>query len=192
MQIERAMAGVTALGPGSRIAVWVNGCPRRCKGCVSPELQAFKPYNEQEIEGFFEAFSFEEASGLTVSGGEPFEQVSELQKLVDYSIQRGCADILIYTGYTYEELKGKHDERIEDILSKISVLIDGQYVEELDDDKCSLRGSTNQKIIILNDKYEEEYHKYLEMGRTQQILDLGYYVLGVGIPNKKFLADFKK
>jgi len=192
MQIERAMAGVTALGPGNRIAVWVNGCHRRCKGCVSPGLQAFNRNNEREIESFFEGFSFEEASGLTISGGEPFEQVSELQKLVDYSRQRGCDDILIYTGYTYDALKNKNDKTIDDILSKISVLIDGEYIEELDDDKCSLRGSTNQRIIILNENYEEDYHKYLEIGRTQQILDLGYYVLGVGIPNKKFLADFRE
>ena len=192
MQIERAMAGVTSLGPGNRLAVWVNGCKRRCKGCVSPELQAFNPNNEQKIESFFKDFSFEVIDGLTISGGEPFEQVSELQRLVDYSRQRGCDDVLIYTGYTYDELKSRNDVRIDDILSKIAVLIDGEYVEELDDDKCSLRGSTNQKIIILNEKYGEKYHKYLETGRTQQILDLGSYVLGVGIPNKKFLADFKK
>ena len=104
----------------------------------------------------------------------------------------GCDDILIYTGYTYDELKSKNDKAIDDILSKISVLIDGEYIEELDDDKCSLRGSTNQRIIILDEKYKEEYNKYLEMGRTQQILDLGCYVLGVGIPNKKFLADFRE
>lgn len=192
MQIERAMTGVTTLGPGNRLAIWVNGCLRRCKGCVSPRLQAFNTNNEQEIESFFSGFSFDEIDGITISGGEPFEQISELQILVNYMLNRGLDDILIYTGYTHKELKDKNDKRIDDILSKISVLIDGEYIEELDDDKSALRGSTNQKIIILNEKYREEYQQYSKTGRTQQILDLGNYVLGVGIPNKKFLDDFKK
>ena len=192
MQIERAMAGVTALGPGNRLAIWVNGCKRRCKGCVSPELQAFNPNNEREIADFFEGFSFDEIDGITISGGEPFEQVSELRKLVDYSRQSGCDDILIYTGYTYDELKSREDEDINYILSKISVLIDGEYIEEQDDDKSALRGSTNQRIIFLNTKYKKKYEAYSENGRMQQILDLGFYVLGVGIPNKKFITEFRK
>lgn len=192
MQIERAMLGVTTLGPGNRMAIWVNGCLRRCRGCVSPELQCFNPQNEQEIESFFSEFSFKDVDGVTVSGGEPFEQIAELQRLVDYMLQRNIDDILIYTGYTYEQLKAKEDTRIDDILSKIAVLVDGEYVAELDDDKCALRGSTNQRVIIINDKYNEQYQQYLKTDRTQQILDLGFYVLAVGIPTKGFLAEFKK
>ena len=109
MQIERAITGVTTLGPGSRLVVWVNGCPRRCKGCVSPRLQASAPQNERDVIAFLRQFDLSDVDGVTVSGGEPFLQTEELLRMVRYLRGQGVEDILVYTGYTLGELRARYE-----------------------------------------------------------------------------------
>ena len=105
MQIERGVMDITALGPGKRFAVWVNGCKRRCPGCISQRLQAEAPQNECDLEEFLRDFPLSRADGATVSGGEPFDQPAELNKLTRLLNERGVDDILVYTGYTLEQLR---------------------------------------------------------------------------------------
>lgn len=192
MQIERTVCGVTALGPGMRIAVWVNGCPRRCKRCVSPTLQMPEPRNECEVKSYFSKFDFKSYDGLTVSGGEPFYQAGELEKLVDLALSNGMEDILVYTGYTLEELHAKQDETIERILKKIAVLIDGEYIIELDDGTGNLAGSSNQRVVFLKEKFKPLYDGYYSKARKMQIFELGNYKLAVGIPDRTFIEEFNK
>ena len=192
MQIERTLTGVTTLGPGRRMAVWVNGCRRNCKGCVSPSLRRFAPENERDVDEYFRDFDYADIDGVTISGGEPFEQADELLKLVDFLLMQGIDDILVYTGYTFDELKRIGCSVIDDILSKIAVLIDGEYVESLNDQESALRGSTNQSVLIINESHREKYLAYQQKKRDQQIFNFGNYVIAVGIPNEKFLHDFRK
>lgn len=190
MQIERTVSGVTTLGPGKRLAVWVNGCFRKCKGCVSPRLRLFNPLNEVDIEEYFSVFDLKNTGGVTISGGEPFEQARELYRLVTYFRVRGIDDILIYTGYTIEELRSKNDEYVDGVLSKIAVLIDGPYVLEKDSGTGNLKGSDNQRIIVLNERYRRKYAGYYRKKRKMRTLAAGNLVLAVGIPDKEFIEKF--
>ena len=67
----------------------------------------------------------------------------------------------------------------------ITVLIDGPYIDELNDNKSSLRGSLNQEIIYFDKRYESNYKKYLSNGRKIQNMMLGTKLISVGIHNKK-------
>lgn len=192
MQIERTVCGVTALGPGSRMAVWVNGCPRRCKGCVSARLQRSEPLNEREVNSYFSRFDYDGIDGVTVSGGEPFMQTEELEKLVDFMTLRGIEDILVYTGYTVEELHARKDECTERVLNKIAVLIDGPYVAEKNSDKGNLKGSDNQRIIFFKDSFKPRYDAYYSDDRAMQIFSFGNIELAVGIPDREFIENFNK
>ncbi len=192
MQIERTVCGVTTLGPGSRMAVWVNGCPRRCKGCVSPLLQRPEPRNERDIDEYFSRFDYASIDGVTISGGEPFMQTEELARLVRFLKKRGVEDILVYTGYTIEELRARGDEYTDYVLSAIAVLIDGPYVEEKNTDIGNLMGSDNQRVIFLSDKFKRPYADYADDKRSMQIFGLGNIELAVGIPDKEFVKNFKK
>ena len=192
MQIERTVCGVTTLGPGSRMAVWVNGCPRRCKGCVSPLLQRPEPCNERDIDEYFSRFDYASIDGVTISGGEPFMQTEELARLVRFLKKRGVEDILVYTGYTIEELRARGDEYTDYVLSAIAVLIDGPYVEEKNTDIGNLRGSDNQRVIFLSDKFKRPYADYADDKRSMQIFGLGNIELAVGIPDKEFVKNFKQ
>ena len=168
MQIERGLMDVVALGPGKRFAFWVNGCSRRCKGCVSPELQAPREENEQDVVDFLSRFNLTDVDGVTISGGEPFDQLSELERGVSYLYGLGIRDILVYTGYQMEELEVRQDERIRSILSKIAVLVDGPYIDELNLDANNLKGSVNQRIHYCNPDFRGIYKAYQKERRTLQ------------------------
>lgn len=158
---------------------------------MSERLQAPAPENEVEVESFFENFYLDTTDGITISGGEPFEQLSELCKLVEYFSQRGFSDILIYTGYTLEELNGMRDERIGRIFSKISVLIDGPYVKALDTGKGNLKGSDNQRIIFFNPNFREKYAQFYSDERKMQEFYLGNVLLATGIPDGEYIKKFE-
>lgn len=157
MRIKRICFPVKVLGPGNRIGIWTTGCNFHCNNCMSPELQSFDAGNEidvQEIMATIRKINVP-IDGFTISGGEPFEQPEELEQLVKLINHEYTNDIIIYSGYTIDELIQKRNVLIKNTLDNISVLIDGRYIEELNDG-IGLRGSSNQSIHIFRnqDKYE--------------------------------------
>ena len=189
MNIARILYPVKVLGPGNRIGIWLCGCARACKGCSNPELWNQRPEYEIESNKVFELIerisTAHQVDGFTISGGEPMDQPEELASLIKL-MTSVSEDILIYTGYQLEALKGKADDGIDYILQKVAVLVDGEYVEELNNDTI-LRGSSNQRIHILNDRFAEHYQQYLAEAHNQIqnfITETG--VVSVGIHHQTF------
>lgn len=185
MYIDRLLYPVTSLGPGNRAAIWVAGCNRYCKKCANPELWEQHEYQRIEPERLAGAISNvinTGIDGITITGGEPFNQAEELCKLID-SLPDDI-DILVFTGYKYEELLVK--DGVREFLSRIDVLIDGEYIDELNDNHAALRGSTNQRIIYLNKELRSKYEKYLTEGRKIQNFVYDYRTVSVGIHNRGF------
>lgn len=182
MFIARILYPVEVLGPGKRIGIWFCGCPRRCKGCSNPELWAFQERYKVDFETIKKLINQicreNSVDGFTLTGGDPLYQYEDFRELIDY-IYTISTDVLVYTGYTLDELKEKN-------LDKISVLIDGPYIEERNNG-CLLRGSDNQKIHILDERLKEKYDTYLAT-TTNQIQNFatadGY--VSVGIHQKDF------
>ncbi len=125
---------------------------------MSPELRDFSAGNEVSVDSIIASIEkiTDPICGFTISGGEPFEQPKELNLLVSGLSEKYGDDIIIYTGYSLEELKRKDNEDINSIIEKISVLVDGRYVRELNDEK-GLRGSSNQVIHIFKNRKLYEY-----------------------------------
>ena len=108
-------------------------------------------------------------------------QTKALLELVRYFKDKGIDDILVYTGYGIDELRGRNDKTTDRVLDNIAVLIDGEYVEEKDTGH-RLMGSDNQKMHFLNGAYRAEYEEYCRKGRcVQTSLSDGVYTL-VGLP----------
>lgn len=164
MNVARILYPVKVLGPGERIGIWLCGCPHRCKGCSNPELWEYSEMYEASTDFIYKLISSiagkYQVDGFTISGGEPFAQPEELSVLVN-QIKSISDDILVYSGYTLEELRGSGRPSISALLSSVAVLIDGRYKEEQNDNSF-LRGSGNQTIHILNDKYLSYYDDYCQ------------------------------
>lgn len=171
---------VHTLGYGSRLGVWVQGCSRNCKGCISAE---FQPYKEKFMLSASEILSLIPKGvipdGLTISGGEPFEQENGIFELINLFSERFSDDILIYTGYTLDELKARNSEITNKILSSVSILIDGEYIDEKNDGQA-LRGSSNQKIHVF--RHAERYDDIINGKRKLQGVLLNNNLWFIGIP----------
>ena len=189
MNVARILYPVRVLGPGERVGLWLSGCNRGCKGCSNPELWQRKPEFEISTDNLLRLIhkisDAHPVDGFTVSGGEPFDQAQDLSELVK-EISVISDDILIYSGYKIEELRNRNDTSTEYILNNAAVLIDGAYIEELNDNSF-LRGSSNQKIHILNCEYSALYQKYLSETHNQiQNFTTADGIVSVGIHKKDF------
>ena len=134
-------------GPGFRYVVFVQGCPHHCPGCHNPESWSFDDGFDMSVDDIYkEIISNPYLSGVTYSGGEPFEQVEELLEL---SKKLEDMHLMSYSGYTYEELLARNDEATNELLDRLDILVDGRYVEKLRNLSLQYRGSENQRVIDL-------------------------------------------
>lgn len=170
MLLGRMIAPVRTLGPGKRVVVWVQGCSKHCKGCISEELQLFDKTKDIPLELLGSIIESEakrnDCDSLTISGGDPFEQAEELFLLLR-NLRSVFMDILVYTGYTFDEINKSEKQR--KCLKYIDVLIDGKYVEERNTGSSILCGSDNQRIIILNPSLIKRYKDYEQQERKIEV-----------------------
>lgn len=187
MQIDRLLYPVTSLGPGKRLCIWTIGCKKKCLMCANPELRKFdkkKDLSMENIEKMLSLIDFSMIDGVTISGGEPFCQSEDLLKLLKIISQKS-EDILVFSGYTYEELKKTDNPLIIDCLRHIGVLIAGEYINELNDNKTSLIASTNQEMIFIKPNLQSRYAEYQKKGRQIQNVFHNNEMMSVGIHNKE-------
>ena len=189
MQIERILYPVETLGPGRRLAIWTVGCTKGCFGCISRELWTPRPDKDIPISRLIaiikKIIAEKEVDGITISGGDPLEQRGELLKLL-IEIHPICDDILVYTGYTLSEIKERWTKNdFNCLISNITVLIDGRYIDALNDNMSPLIGSTNQTLHFFNEGKRDKYIRYCrEEGRSIQNIINGDRLISIGIHNK--------
>ncbi len=181
MQIGNIFSGISSLGIGSRVVLWTLGCLKHCPGCISPEYQFFDKEKERSVEDIIEELKEYKFDGVTISGGEPFLWSKELKELVKLIKKNFTDDILIYSGYTIEELYAKNDKDINYILKNIAVLVDGPFVQS-QLDNVLLRGSKNQRILVMNPKYLKPYQEYLKQEKVVNLVKQGRAMYVIGVP----------
>ena len=134
-------------GPGLRYAVFVQGCSHHCPGCHNPESQPAEGGTETTLAALLADIR---ANGLvhdvTLSGGEPFEQPEACAALAA-ALKREGYGIWCYTGYLYDDLAGRTDPAIANLLDHIDVLVDGPFVESRKSLELKWCGSSNQRLI---------------------------------------------
>lgn len=154
-------------GPGKRVVLWVQGCPRKCLDCGNPQMQRTDVIRlTPKVESVFEAIRLAkhlyDIEGVTFSGGEPFLQSLSLSNLA--SMCKGIdLSIVVFTGYLKEELGLVANSEI--LLDKIDLLIDGPYQKENPETERNWVGSTNQKFYYITGRYSPEIEKQLIKGK---------------------------
>lgn len=135
-------------GPGRRSVVQVSGCSIRCEHCIVPQTH-------RQENGILVSISSivaevvahrEEHDGVTILGGEPFDQPESVAELVSRLKHLGI-HVTVYSGYTIEQLIQKRLPSIDYILTHIDLLIDGPFVAGLSDGAGEYRGSRNQRLF---------------------------------------------
>ena len=119
-------------GPGLRFSVFVQGCTHHCPGCHNPESQPSDGgYLCEPADIVHEIHKNKLIHGVTLTGGEPFEQVEGVFELAQLLKAEGY-DLWIYSGYLFEDLMAGHPhEKAPDLLALCDVLVDGPFVEAL-------------------------------------------------------------
>jgi len=187
---------ITNLGPGKRIGIWVQGCSHNCKGCMSPHTKIQRQENLQLIDSILNEILpiAQQFDGVTVSGGEPFEQADALTRLLIKIRQETDLDILVYTGFTLDEIKNG-SIAMKKLLDQIDVLIDGPFMEHLSNTKL-WRGSDNQVMHLLTPR-SQKYRQFINAkysGKRQLQIELtaeGELRI-TGIPERSFFRNFNR
>jgi anaerobic ribonucleoside-triphosphate reductase activating protein len=138
----------TVDGPGRRSVIQFAGCSIRCSGCYVPETherENGKLVSIAEIIAEIEKRSGEH-DGVTILGGEPFDQTEGLRILVEKLKSREI-HLTVYTGFTLESLLARNSESVNQILAKTDLLIDGGFDRTLAKNVGEYRGSSNQRLI---------------------------------------------
>ena len=183
MRLNREAYPVTVLGPGRRYGIWVQGCARRCPGCASSDTW---DYDGGEETGFSElasrivaASKAEGLIGLTVTGGEPLDQVQELCELI--ATVKGVLgdgfDVLVFTGNPVEEIPEDSP-----IFACADAMVCGPYMREIPG-RGTLIATGNQELLLLTDLAKDRYDAdYLAKGVSLQASADGREITLVGIP----------
>ena len=156
LNVAEVVSVSQVLGPGRRFVIYLQGCRKRCAGCGSPEWQ------DEEVEARLirpgdlarTILAVPDLEGITISGGEPFLQASQLVALVDQMHTEKALTVICYTGHMLEDLVSDPNPAVGSLLWRTDVLIDGAYEQELDTGR-GLRGSSNQRFHFLSGQYAE-------------------------------------
>lgn len=183
--LSRLHFPVTTLGPGRRAGIWTQGCSVRCPGCLSPETWRFSRDKTpvavlmQQLEPWLA-----QADGVTISGGEPFDQPDGLLALLAALRAAFAGDILVFSGHPFAAL----GETLARAGGLIDALVAGPYEQDAGD-TLRLRGSDNQTLHLLTPLGRARFaHFHEPLTADEKVLDLSINESGavslVGIPRR--------
>ena len=143
-----------AEGPGARFALWLQGCSIRCLACCNPHLfeaEGGVPLSAAALLAEVAAVR-SQIEGVTLLGGEPFEQAAALARFASGVRALGLS-VLAFSGYRLEELRARPDTGVAALLAATDVLVDGRYEAALPETERLWAGSTNQRFHYLTNRY---------------------------------------
>ncbi len=176
LRIAQKIRDTEAEGPGVRFAVWVQGCTIRCPGCCNPEMFVHgKGGVEVEPAALAaEILATPGIEGLSMLGGEPFEQAAEVAALARL-VKAGGKTVMVYSGYTLDELRerAKADPGVQALLDTTDLLLDGRYDATKPEQTRRWIGSTNQTLHFFTDAYRPDEARFWTSNTVELRLENG-------------------
>ncbi len=135
-------------GPGVRVSIFMQGCSFHCKNCFNQETWSFeggKEFNDDTINKVLDLCSKKHIKGLSILGGEPMhpkniEATTKLAKA--FKEKYPNKSLWVWSGFKFDE-----DLKDKEVVKYIDVLVDGTYKDELHDFTLKWKGSSNQRVI---------------------------------------------
>lgn len=143
-------------GPWVRVSIFMQGCTFHCKNCFNPETHDFmggEEFTEDTIDQVLKLCENANVEGLSILGGEPMhpmniEGTTELAKKFKEKFPN--KNLWVWTGFLFDR-----DLQNKEVLKYIDVLVDGQYVDELRDPRLKYNGSSNQRVIDVQNSVKQ-------------------------------------
>lgn len=199
IQINKAHYPVTVLGPGKRLGLWLQGCSIRCRGCVSQDTWETDPSRAMAVDDLLlwcRKSAGTLLDGVTISGGEPFDQPAALLALLkglrQWRKRDGLSfDLLCYSGYPLSTLEQRHGA----LLALLDAVIPEPYADGLPLGKLWC-GSSNQGLVPLSELGRLRYAPYLDaaadsQGKRMQLAVEGARIWLIGIPARDEMAQLE-
>jgi len=156
LQLAKCHHPVRGLGAGRRTGLWLQGCSIRCRGCVVPETWDADASHTVPLAALLERLQpwLENSDGVTISGGEPFDQPDALAALLA-ALRVLCpgGDLLVYSGYPWPTLLARHGS----VLAAADVVVSEPFVQARHAREPALAGSTNQRVHLLTPLARQRY-----------------------------------
>lgn len=143
-------------GPGVRVSIFMQGCAFNCKNCFNKETHDFnggKEFTDDTINRVLELCENDNIEGLSILGGEPMhpQNIEATTKLAkSFKEKFPNKNVWAWSGFSFDK-----DLKDKEALKYIDVLVDGQYVDELHNPTLKWRGSTNQRVINVQESLKE-------------------------------------
>jgi len=174
LNIHAIIPATRVNGPGSRMAVFFQGCARACAGCFNPDTHGFEPRELMSVDEVMARLPAAQVEGITVSGGEPFMQPEGLYGLLGEARRRGLSTV-VYTGFRIEELDSPPARSC---MGLIDVHVDGAYEEDRAERTLLARGSSNQRFHFLTGRYS--IGDFMMPGKVEVTITAGGVVTETG------------
>ena len=147
-------------GEGLGVSLFTQFCPHHCKNCFNQEtwsIDGGKEWTKEIEDHFINLANAEHIVRVSILGGEPLSppNVNTIAKLTDRLKKEAPNKVIwMYSGYTWENII-KDTQQLEAI-KNIDILVDGKFVDELKDLRLKFKGSSNQRIINVQESLKQE------------------------------------
>jgi anaerobic ribonucleoside-triphosphate reductase activating protein len=153
IRIHSYLKNSLAEGPYVRFVIWVQGCSIRCQGCANKHMWDFNGGQELSVTEMYAIIRRQKGiEGITLVGGEPFDQAKPLAELA-YEVKNIGLGIVTFTGYHYEYLLENGTQYNQSLIEYTDLLIDGPYQQDKKTMNLPWVGSRNQRYIHLSERY---------------------------------------
>jgi anaerobic ribonucleoside-triphosphate reductase activating protein len=164
LRVAQVVPCTEAEGPGRRFALWFQGCPLRCPGCCNPEMLQFDGGTEVPLADVVaqvrSAVEREAIEGITLLGGEPMAHAEGAGALARHAHRLGLT-VMVFSGYTLEEIHRGADPAMLDLLEHTDILVDGPYLRDRPEPRRRWIGSANQRVHVLTDRASADDPRWL-------------------------------
>jgi anaerobic ribonucleoside-triphosphate reductase activating protein len=158
LNVAMTMPKSMANGPGKRAVIWVQGCTIGCPGCYNAFTHPHKIETLASPEKLVDWInSIDDIEGITFSGGEPFEQAEAVADVIELvnSKRNESLSVFIFTGFEFEVLQESSAPAVQRLLSLVDILSAGPFVLDQRDTSLLWRGSRNQQLVYLTERYSQ-------------------------------------
>lgn len=185
LNIAKIIDATEAEGPGLRTAIWTQGCLKRCQGCCNAKFLRIKPAMVQDVAEIIKRIENNQVKygieGITLLGGEPFIQAEGLS-LIASSCQKLGLSVMIFTGYTLDELVEQSFKGSADLLKYTDIIIDGEFDIRQIEEERNWVGSKNQRFYYLTSRYSEEIETMPLITTNEWRIGSDGCIIGNGLP----------